>query len=136
MCPPIAHVPPPLPPPGAEAGGTDDPIPLPNVSGPILTKVLEYCSYHANVEGAAHTEDEMKEWDDAFARVDQPVLFELILAANFLNVRSLLDLTCKTVADMIKGKSPEEIRQVLNIQNDFSPEEEEEVRRENAWAFE
>ncbi|KAK0575304.1 hypothetical protein LWI29_037009 [Acer saccharum] len=49
---------------------------------------------------------------------------------------SLLDLTCQTVADMIKGKTPEEIRKTFNIKNDFTPEEEEEVRRENQWAFE
>ena len=54
-------------------------------------------------------------------------------AANYLNIKTLLDLTCKTVADMIKGKTPEEIRAHFNIQNDFTPEEEEEVRRENAW---
>lgn len=57
-------------------------------------------------------------------------------AANYLNIKSLLDLTCQTVADMIKGKTPEEIRKTFNIKNDFTPEEEEEVRRENAWAFE
>ena len=37
---------------------------------------------------------------------------------------------------MIKGKTPEEIRKTFNIKNDFTPEEEEEVRRENQWAFE
>jgi S-phase kinase-associated protein 1 len=40
------------------------------------------------------------------------------------------------VADMIKGKIPEEIRKTFNITNDFYPKEEEEVRRENQWAFE
>ncbi len=34
-----------------------------------------------------------------------------------------------------KGKTPEEIRKTFNIKNDFTPEEEEEVR-ENQWAFE
>lgn len=57
-------------------------------------------------------------------------------AANYLNIKSLLDLTCQTVADMIKGKTPEEIRKTFNIKNDFTAEQEEEVRRENAWAFE
>ncbi|CAI8588554.1 unnamed protein product [Vicia faba] len=57
-------------------------------------------------------------------------------AANYLNIKNLLDLTCQTVADMIKGKTPEEIRRTFNIKNDFTPEEEEEVRRENQWAFE
>ena len=62
--------------------------------------------------------------------------FTSLQAANYLNIKSLLDLTCQTVADMIKGKTPEEIRKTFNIKNDFTPEEEEEVRRENQWAFE
>jgi hypothetical protein len=111
-------------------------------------------------------------------------------AANYLNIKGLLDLTCQTVANMIKGagggcvcarvrarvphvvlctcgvraatrppdtttpntqhpsptraraharaspgKTPEEIRKTFNIKNDFTPEQEEEVRRENQWAF-
>jgi len=34
------------------------------------------------------------------------------------------DVGCKTVANMIKGKTPEEIRKLFNIVNDFTPEEE------------
>jgi len=48
-----------------------------------------------------------------------------------LDIKPLLDLTCKTVANMIKAKSPEEIRKTFNITNDFTPEEEDQVRREN-----
>jgi S-phase kinase-associated protein 1 len=52
-----------------------------------------------------------------------------------LDIKSLLDLTCQTVADVIKGKTPKEIRKTFNIKNDFTPEEEKEVRRENPWVF-
>jgi S-phase kinase-associated protein 1 len=55
-------------------------------------------------------------------------------AANYLDIKALLDVGCKTVANMIKGKSPDEIRKTFNIQNDFTPEEEEQIRRENEWA--
>ena len=34
---------------------------------------------------------------------------------------------------MIKGKTTEEIRKTFNIVNDFSSDEEEEIRKENAW---
>jgi S-phase kinase-associated protein 1 len=124
-----------------EDTGIDAPIPLPNVSSKILAKVIEYCKYHVDNQKAsedkpATPEDEIKVWDADFVKVDQATLFDLILAANYLNIKNLLDLTCQTVADMIKGKTPEEIRKTFNIKNDFTPEEEEEVRRENQWAFE
>ncbi|KAL2249998.1 SKP1-like protein 1A [Sesamum indicum] len=125
----------------------DNVIPLPNVTGKILSKVIEYCKRHVDAAAAASkaddklastaaTDDDLKAFDADFVKVDQATLFDLILAANYLNIKTLLDLTCQTVADMIKGKTPEEIRKTFNIKNDFTPEEEEEVRRENQWAFE
>eukprot|EP00253_Pinus_taeda_P009151 PITA_09151 len=121
--------------------GTANAIPLPNVSSEILSKVIEYCKYHVDAQNPAHeksaiSEDKIKTWDEEFIKVDQATLFDLMLAANYLNIKNLLDLTCQTVAEMIKGKTPEEIRKTFNIKNDFTPEEEEEVRRENEWAFE
>merc|ERR1712072_1414082 len=62
--------------------------------------------------------------------------FDMILAANYLDIKDLLELTCEKVASMIKGKTPEEIRKVFNTQNDFTPAEEDEIRKENQWAFE
>ena len=40
-------------------------------------------------------------WAKDFVKVDDETLFNLILAANYLDIKSLLDLTCKTVADEI-----------------------------------
>ena len=118
----------------------DNGIPLPNVTSKILSKVIEYCKKHVDApaaeDRAVTADDDLKTFDADFVKVDQATLFDLILAANYLNIKSLLDLTCQTVADMIKGKTPEEIRKTFNIKNDFTPEEEEEVRRENQWAFE
>lgn len=159
--------------------------------------MIEYCKFHTEAKAKETSEDDAKNFDTEFVKVDQATLFELILvrtaprvralgrarsrtgrdeispetcpfscpnshfflsrsgplsltspsrpapplalplqAANYLNIKTLLDLTCMTVANMIKGKTPEEIRKTFNIKNDFTPEEEEEVRRENQWAFE
>lgn len=71
-----------------------------------------------------------------FVDVDQEVLFELILAANYMDLKPLLDLCCAKVASMIKGKTPEAIRKTFNIVNDFTPEEEAAIIAENKWAEE
>lgn len=75
----------------------------------------------------------VQEWYAKFVDIDQEPLFELILAANYMDIKPLLDLTCATVASMIKGRTPEEIRNIFNIVNDFTPEEEAQVREENKW---
>jgi S-phase kinase-associated protein 1 len=124
-----------------------DRLPLANVRGDILKLTMDWCKKHADaVKKAGVTEEtklpaeektELEKWDKEFAAIgDQTRLFELILAANYLDIKNLLDLMCLTVANMIKGKGPEEIRATFNIENDFTPEEEAEVRRENQWAFE
>jgi len=120
-----------------------DQIPLPNVTGKILQKVIDYCKFHLEHPTPPSEEkkdekrtDDIIPWDQTFCNVDQATLFELILAANYLDIKPLLDLTCKTVANMIKGKTPEEIRKTFNIKNDFTPEEEEQVRKENEWCEE
>jgi S-phase kinase-associated protein 1 len=122
-----------------EDTGIDAPIPLPNVTGKILRKIIEYFTYHSENPGNACTgegSEDICEWDRQFLNVDQETLFELILAANYLDIKTLLDVCCKTVANMIKGKTPEEIRRTFNIKNDFTPEEEEQVRKENEWCEE
>ena len=114
-----------------EDTGMENPIPLPNVNSKTLAKVLEFAKVAA--AGGA-TEDYVKMFFDELE--SQEMLFEIILASNYLNYKRLLDASCQRVADMIKGKTPEEIREKFNIVNDFSPTEEEEVKRENQWAFE
>ncbi|EHA98142.1 S-phase kinase-associated protein 1 [Heterocephalus glaber] len=59
--------------------------------------------------------DDIPVWDQEFLKVDQGTLFEHILAANYLDINGLLDVTYKTVANMIKGKTLEEIRKTFNI---------------------
>ena len=97
-------------------GDDDELIPLPNVEAVILEKIILWASHHKNddnVEG--ETDDDISEWDSEFLKVDQKTLFGLILAANYLDIRPLLETTCKTVANMIRGKTPEQIQATFNI---------------------
>ncbi|KRY34297.1 E3 ubiquitin ligase complex SCF subunit sconC [Trichinella spiralis] len=134
-------------------------IPLPNVCSAVLEKILLYCEHHKNdvpeeeknvkmKEEETNNEEEqinvnckqveekMSEWDSEFLDVEQSTLFEIILAANYLEIKSLLDIACLSVAKMMKGKSAEEIRRTFNIKNDFTPEEEEQVVSSDGVVFE
>ncbi|XP_043707040.1 SKP1-like protein 1A [Telopea speciosissima] len=79
--------------------------------------------------------EELKKWEAEYMDIDQQVLYELMLAANYLDIKGLLDIAAEKVASMIRGRTPEQIREVFNVKNDFTPEEEEEIRKKNSWAF-
>jgi S-phase kinase-associated protein 1 len=75
-------------------------------------------------------------YSNFISSVDKDTLFNLTLASNYLDIKPLLDLCCAKIASFIKNKTPEEIRVNLDIINDFSPEEEAQVRNENKWVDE
>lgn len=56
----------------------------------------------------------MEDWDN-----NRRPIFDVILAANYLDIKPLLDLGCKTLANLVKGKNPEEIRAVFGVHEDF-----------------
>mmetsp|Transcript_3510 Transcript_3510/g.6646 ORF Transcript_3510/g.6646 Transcript_3510/m.6646 type:complete len:115 (-) Transcript_3510:151-495(-) len=55
------------------------------------------------------------EWYVRFCDVDREIMFQLVAAANFLNIKPLLDLTCLAVSVSIKGKSVEELREIFHL---------------------
>ncbi len=145
----------------ADASGdqNDIPIPLMNVKADTLAKVILFCEHHkddivvppeepssastsppaaVDSKDSKDSRDNIKsEWDNTFvAALSKEELFEVILAANYLDITPLLDLGCETVANMIKGRSVEDIRTEFGIENDFTPEEEEAIRKENEWLTE
>ncbi|XP_060858254.1 S-phase kinase-associated protein 1-like [Metopolophium dirhodum] len=118
-------------------------VPLPKVKAGILKKVIQWATYHKDDpppaeddEGLEKRTDDICSWDMDFLKVDQCTLFELILAANYLGIKGLLNVTSKTIANMIKGKTPEEIRTNFSIKSDFTAAEEDKVRKENEWCEE
>lgn len=97
-------------------------IPLHSIRTVILKGIIEYLNHHnefpsEHIEYANKGLDEIAEWDVAFCeKMNNNVLFETILASNYLNIESLLKLTCKIVARKIKGKKADEIREILKLE--------------------
>ncbi|ODM87371.1 S-phase kinase-associated protein 1 [Orchesella cincta] len=106
-------------------------IPVPNVTTPILRKVVEWMIHHKDDalpvdENNEDNQVEMSRWDEQFFK-----------AANYLDIKGLLVLTAMKAAEIIKTtRTAEKLRKILKIPNEFSPEHEERIRRENEWCME
>ena len=127
-----------------EDTGKEGEIPIPNIQLPILKKVIEYCEHYRSTTpkeikkplvSKNLLENGVDEWDASFIEMEQmDDLIDLIVAANFLDIEGLVHLGCAKIATFIKGQTVEEIREVFGIENDFTPQEEAQLREENRWA--
>lgn len=115
-------------------------VPIANVDGDVLHKVFEWCEHHVSDSPVAadpadpHPLVAVGKWDEAFFDLKHEVLLEIILAANYLAIKPLLDAGCKMVANLLRGKTTEQMREEFGIVNDFTLDEEEKIREENKWA--
>lgn len=138
---------------------SENAIPLPNIDGKTMNTVVDFIKLDTVVlhkkkelteEEKNQPRDEEKpkegfqDWEQTFidshfkngdGSFNQDPIFKTILAANYLDIKQLLDLTCKVVANQIKGKTPEEIRKTFHIQNDFTEEEVEKIKKENEYVL-
>jgi S-phase kinase-associated protein 1 len=107
-----------------------------------LEKIIEFMEYH--LDDCAVDEDlddskekineELSDWDKNFINVeDNGLLFDMICGANYLDIKELIEVGAKYICDLIKGKTCQEVTDILNIQNDFTPEEEVAIREQNKW---
>jgi S-phase kinase-associated protein 1 len=72
-------------------------------------------------------------WDARFINVDLDFLGEIIVAANYLDIKELLELGCVKIASMIKGKDADEVRAAFDIQEEFTEEEKAYINEEKKW---
>ena len=110
----------------------DTDVPMPDIKGDILKKVVEYLVHYQETEPkeipkplpSANLLDVTDEWDVAYINsVDLDSNFDIINAANYMDIKPLLDLSCAKIASLMKGKTAEEIRTMFNIECDLTEEE-------------
>ena len=115
----------------------DEVIPLSNVSSDILKRVIQWAEHHKNdPEGDNNQDkipDEIPSWDSDFLNVSVTTLLDLNMAANYLDIKGLLALTLRTFANMMTGKTPEELRKTFNIEDDLTEAEKAQIMKENEW---
>lgn len=139
----------------------DSIVPVSTIHSTVLLKVLEWCHHH-QLDKVLTAEEEAEEdrvkctpqnelitwhdnqlkrrdnipaWDVAFMGNDHDMIFKLLNAANYLNIPGLLKVGCKTVALMMKDKSPKEICATFKIETDASFEEERKMHKDYVDLF-
>ncbi|GKY93073.1 hypothetical protein MPSEU_000275600 [Mayamaea pseudoterrestris] len=122
-------------------------IALERVKSETLTKVVEFLKHHENdpmpeiphpLPHDTFEQNVGNDWYQNFFDVENmpaPLLFDLMRAGNYMNIKSLLDLACLKVTFMLNGKNEEEIREILNLPA-MTREEEERARIQHPWIFE
>ncbi|KAK3217629.1 hypothetical protein Dsin_011599 [Dipteronia sinensis] len=123
---------------GNEDRTKDMTLPMLNVSAEHMSAILDFYRKHLEFRKRIPPPpaEGVKAFNDAFLEnKSNEQLKELIMAANFLNTKELLDVLTDATAERIKNKSVEYVRAFLGIENDFTPEEEVKIRAENEWAF-
>lgn len=124
--------------------GAQENLNINNIKKDTMRRVIEFCKHYKEsklpaiqkpLQSANLSEAINEEWYVKFIDLDKvDDIIEIVIAANFLDIDPLTELSCAKIASMIKGKSVEEIRKKFGIENDFTPEEEAQIREENKWA--
>ncbi len=117
-------------------------VPLSELDEKTTAKVIDYLVHY---DGQMPPEIEkplksanIKEVTDAWSAefIDSLSLEDLVdvtVAANFMEIQPLLDLTCAKIASMCKDKSDEEIFDTFGVKENYTEEEKQKIREENKW---
>lgn len=120
------------------------PIPLPNVSGEIMKKVIDFATHYLVVketEPIIESEStgksriaELTPFEKEFCTaLDVEVFFDVMLAANYLEFTKLLHVCARHVADLSRDgpntKPADEIRAIFETPRGFTEEQERELRK-------
>jgi hypothetical protein len=113
----------------------EDTIPLPDITKVTFEKVLDYLKHIDEGNAAPDIEkplrsNDMKDVTTEFYAnyidLSDDFVQDIILAANYLDIKDLLNLGCAKMGSVIRGLTIPEFRKRFNIVNDFTPEEEAE----------
>ena len=118
----------------------DTEFPLNHVNGTTLEKVKEYLTHYQDQEPpiiskplkSNNFKECADEWDNNFIGEDNDSILALILAANFMEIKTLLELASAKVACKIRGTTTESIRKDFEI-NELNNDEKEQIEKDKKY---
>ncbi|KAG8181957.1 hypothetical protein JTE90_026897 [Oedothorax gibbosus] len=111
--------------------GSDEVISLTKINSEIMNLIVSWMKHHVDNKDldtectnpigevddyVVHSCEDIDPWDEKLLEsLEMATIFELSMACNYLDIKSLLGSTCKFIASKIRGKEPAEIRKVFNL---------------------
>lgn len=100
-------------------GEINECIPLPNVNKDTLLLIIEFCDKYHNCD--IPEMNKFSDWDNNFFNLPNHELFDLVMAANYMEVKPLISMCCMYIASEVKKcTSPEEIKRRFDINKDYT----------------
>lgn len=98
--------------------------------------IIKYLKKHTEFEKEKTEDYVVRAFDNEFQDQPDGTIFQIILAANFLDVKNLLELMCKKIADELKKcKTTEDVRNRFDIRQDYTQADVDEVRKAHPWVY-
>ncbi len=118
----------------AEEYNDDNEMPIPDIDGDVLKKIAVYLEHYKDEDPKDVPKPLVKydiketygEWDETYISEfsnDKAFLFRLMEASNYLDCRSLLELSCSKVAVLIKDYSGKQMVEYFGLEEDMNEEQ-------------
>lgn len=114
--------------------GGEQPIPV-DVSEPVLAKIITWLRYQKStgiseeeINGTVTMKGDkyvMSEWEMSFVDETPAILMELLAAADYLDIGNLKDLVGRSFQNLLAGKTPPQIREILGLDKEESNEQQD-----------
>uniref|UniRef100_A0A0A9ADB6 SKP1-like protein n=1 Tax=Arundo donax TaxID=35708 RepID=A0A0A9ADB6_ARUDO len=115
---------------------------LPNVTSQDIPKVIAFAQKLVESRAAAAGDGPYADheadiaWAKDLVQVDPTSLTRLILAAHYLEMDDLLHFACERAAEVMAGRTADEIQKMFSLKCVVTPAEQAEIQKKNEWAFE
>lgn len=107
-------------------------IPLPNMEADIMPKIIEFLEepYEEREKG------QLSDFETEWMPEDTADLARFLIAANYLDCQEMLDALTQHTANLIKGKTPEQLREMFKTPDDIPDEKKKEIHEQNKFLLE
>jgi Skp1 family, dimerisation domain len=107
-------------------------LPLPNIDASLMSTIVEFLEspYQERPNG------ELSQFEVDWLPADPKEIAPLILAANYLDCQEMMDALTQHTANLMKGGTPEALREMFGTPDDIPADKKKEIHEQNKFLLE